>query len=98
MNPLIETWSINQRMNEFLLNALHEEHLNDVGLAKGRSVGEQFAHVHNVRLMWLKVAAPELLESQHKVEKDKPISKNLLIKELDKSSVATVQLLEMGLS
>jgi uncharacterized damage-inducible protein DinB len=56
--PLADTWLLNQRVNLRLL-----EQLNDVQLAyaanpRARSVGDQFAHLHSVRLTWLEVVAP----------------------------------------
>ena len=56
MKELIETWNINNRINIYLLNAINEEYLKDISASKGRTVGEQFAHMHNVRLMWFKAA------------------------------------------
>jgi uncharacterized damage-inducible protein DinB len=75
MQNLIETWQINQQMNEFLINDIQEEYFADSPVAKGRSVGEHLAHLHNVRLMWLKAAMPELLPSQKKFEKEQQVSK-----------------------
>jgi hypothetical protein len=51
MKELIETWEINNRINLYLLNAIDEKYLTDISVSKGRTVGEQFAHIHNVRLM-----------------------------------------------
>ena len=65
---LIETWQINNRINLYLLDAVSEEHLIDALASKGRDVGKQFAHIHNVRLMWLKAAEHDLLASQTKLE------------------------------
>jgi uncharacterized damage-inducible protein DinB len=67
MEPLIETWQINQRLNQYLLDALTPELLT-TPLAKGKSVVSGFTHMHNVRLMWLKVCAPDLHEAQTKFE------------------------------
>lgn len=67
MEPLLETWRINCRINRFLLEALDEAVLT-VKLAKGKSVAGNFTHIHNVRLMWLKSAAPELWTTQTKFE------------------------------
>ena len=61
-NPLLETWQIHNRINLYLLDTIDAASLATHSASKGRSVGEQFAHVHNVRLMWLKSAAPELLQ------------------------------------
>jgi uncharacterized damage-inducible protein DinB len=85
-NQLLETWQINNRVNLYLLDAIAPENLSAALSSKGRSAGEQFAHVHNVRLMWLKQAAPELLESGAKIEKENALYKDLLKNSLEKSS------------
>ena len=66
---LVETWQIHHRIHGYLLAAIAPEHLGNVSASKGRSTGEQLAHVHNVRLMWLKSAAPDLLAGLEKIEK-----------------------------
>ena len=98
MNPnqMIETWEIHNRINLYLLDAIKEEQLTDIAASKGRNVGEQFAHIHNVRLMWLKVADPDLFTEQLKIEKD-AITKKILKDELSKSAIAISQLLKKGL-
>ena len=62
-NQTLETWEIHNRINLYVLEAIAPASLSDVSPAKGRNVGELFAHLHNVRLMWLKAAAPELLKA-----------------------------------
>ena len=52
MSALIDTWHISDRINEYLLSGIDESHFTDVSLGKGRTVGQAFAHLHNVRLMW----------------------------------------------
>ena len=96
MNEQLDTWYINNRINIYLLEAIDESSLKDVSASKGRKVGEQFAHLHNVRLMWLKAAAPELLEGLLKMDKEVTISKTILSNELNKSTVAMARLLEKG--
>ena len=64
---LTETWNINNRINLYLLDGIKDEALADAPASKGRSVAEAFAHLHNVRLMWLKTSAPELLEGLEKI-------------------------------
>lgn len=92
----IETWEIHNRINLYLLTSIKEEHLADISASKGRNVGEQFAHIHNVRLMWLKAANPGLLRGQNKIEKQTKISKIKLADELAKSAKAIASLLENG--
>jgi uncharacterized damage-inducible protein DinB len=82
---LLETWEIHNRVNLYVLDAVEPEHLSDTAAAKGRSVGEQFAHMHNVRLLWLKQAAPELVAVPAKVEKEAAVDKALLRRSLEES-------------
>jgi len=96
-NPLVETWQIHDRINLYLLDAIDPQSLSSHSASKGRSVGEQFAHVHNVRLMWLKSAAPELLEGLAKVEGEQANDKKLLAKSLTASGKAIGALLTQSL-
>jgi len=93
MNPLTETWQIHNRINLYLLEDIDEENLKDLPASKGRTVGHQFAHLHSVRMMWLKVAAPELLEGLPKIEKEQ-ITKEALMAGLLLSGLAIEQLFE----
>ena len=67
-DQLIETWNIHNRVNLYLLNAVPAEALGSALAPKHRTVYQLFAHVHNVRLMWLKSAAPELLAGLEKLD------------------------------
>ena len=95
MQPFIYTWLIYNRINLYLLNAIEETHSNDVSASKGRSVGEQFAHIHNVWLMWLKATASDLLGGLFELEKG-AITQELLAIELEKSAQAMGKLLLAG--
>jgi uncharacterized damage-inducible protein DinB len=92
-SQLLETRQIHDRINLYLLDAVDPESLRSYSASKGRSVGEQFAHVHNVRLMWLKSAAPELLAGLEKIEKDQANDKKHLRKSLVDSGKAIGSLL-----
>jgi uncharacterized damage-inducible protein DinB len=96
-NQLVETWQIHDRINLYLLDAVDPQSLGSHSASKGRSVGEQFAHVHNVRLMWLKSAAPELLKSLNKIEAEQANDKKLLAKSLTESGKAIGTLLAQSL-
>jgi len=93
MNSLTETWQIHNNINLYLLNSIDETNLNDQAASKGRSVGEQFAHMHGVRLMWLKVADSALLGSLEKIDKQN-ITKAYLAENLENSGRAIEQLFE----
>jgi uncharacterized damage-inducible protein DinB len=64
---LVEAWLINDRINRYLLDALSDDQLA-AELSKGKAVRAHFAHIHNVRLMWLKASAPELNEGLDKLD------------------------------
>ena len=90
---LIETFQINNRINLYLLEAIDEQYLADLYTgSKGRSAGKQWAHLHNVRLMWLKAAAPELMEGLSKAEEADALTKKLLKDALIRSGKAIEEL------
>jgi uncharacterized damage-inducible protein DinB len=95
---LTETWNINNRINLYLLDGIKDEALGDAPASKGRCVAEAFAHLHNVRLMWLKTSAPELLEGLEKVEKEEAPNRKLLKSSLEASGRAIEALLNKGVT
>src|SRR5215470_12109295 len=97
-SQLVDTWQIHDRINLYLLDAVDPASLDSHSASKGRSVGEQFAHVHNVRLMWLKAAAPELLQGLTKIESEQASDKKLLRKSLVDSGAAIGKLLANSLA
>jgi uncharacterized damage-inducible protein DinB len=74
----LDTWDTHNRINLYLLDSIDSTLLGSYSASKGRNVGEQLAHVHNVRLMWLKAAAPDLLSGMEKIEKEQAGDKKLL--------------------
>jgi uncharacterized damage-inducible protein DinB len=68
-DQLLETWRIHCRINLYILDAIAPEAWSGPPPAKGRGFAQMFAHLHNVRLMWLQSAAPELLDGLAKIEK-----------------------------
>ena len=96
-DPLVETWAIHARINLYLLDAVPEEALG-AALPKCRTVYDQFAHIHNVRLMWLKSAAPELLAGLEKLETKVGGTKDQLRTALEASGKAIEGLLRKALA
>jgi len=92
----LETWQIHDRINLYLLDSVEPGALVSLSASKGRTVGEQFAHIHNVRLMWLKSAAPALLAGLIKIEKEQAVDKKLLRKSLADSGEAIKKLLSQS--
>ncbi|HSV33040.1 MAG TPA: DinB family protein [Pyrinomonadaceae bacterium] len=94
---LLEAWDIHNRINLYVLEAIEQAHLESQLASKGRNVGEQFAHLHNVRLMWLKVSAPDLMEGLSKIENDQAGDKKLLRKSLADSGKVIRTLLDQSM-
>jgi uncharacterized damage-inducible protein DinB len=90
---IADAWAIHDRINRYLLAAVSDEALGAVSASKGRTVAEQFAHIHNVRLMWLKAALPAALAGLAKLEKT-GLDRKSLNAELEKSGAAIADLLE----
>ena len=65
---LIETWAIHDRINRYLLDAIPDDALGASLPTKSRTVYDLFAHMHNVRLLWLKSADPALVEGLNKLD------------------------------
>jgi uncharacterized damage-inducible protein DinB len=95
---LTETWSVNNRINLYLLDGIKDEALGYTPASKGRSVAEAFAHLHNVRLMWLKTSAPELLEGLEKIEQEEALNRKLLKRSLEASGRAVEMLFKKGVA
>jgi uncharacterized damage-inducible protein DinB len=95
---LLQTWAIHNRINLYLLDAIPHEALGDAPASRGRTVAEQFAHLHNVRLMWLQQAAPELMEGLRKIEKQEAADAALLKSALERSADAIAGLLRKSLA
>jgi uncharacterized damage-inducible protein DinB len=98
---LLETWLIHDRINRFMLDGIAPAALNDQTASGGRSVAEAFAHMHNVQLMWLKSAAPDILEGVEtdgfgKLEKD-ALTLEVLAAHLERSGRAIHALLRQSL-
>jgi uncharacterized damage-inducible protein DinB len=51
---LLDAWATNERINQYLLEHLDEDAWRaEPPGGKGRTIAAIFAHIHNVRHMWL---------------------------------------------
>jgi uncharacterized damage-inducible protein DinB len=90
---IVEAWAIHDRIDRYLLAAIPDEALDAVSASKGRTVAQQFAHIHAVRVMWLKAAEPALLAGLPTLDKD-ALDRKKLNSALEKSGAAISALLE----
>lgn len=94
-DAVLETWRIHARTNLYLLDAIVPEAFAAEAPKKGRSFVGMLAHIHNVRLLWLESAAPELLNGLEKLADD--ANRATLHAALAASAAAIEQLLEKSL-
>jgi uncharacterized damage-inducible protein DinB len=69
MLTLAQTFLLNNRVNLMLLDAMTDAQLAHVPFPRARSIADQFAHLHTVRIMWLEVAAKDRAQGLKKIEK-----------------------------
>ena len=74
LEPILQAWRTNQRINLRLLQHISPEGLRDtLSTRGGRSVSRQFAHLHTVRVWHLEARAKPLAEGARKfATKDEP--------------------------
>lgn len=94
---MVDTWRIHNRITLYVLDAISPEALGGVSASKGRTVGAQFAHMHNNRIAWLEAAASDLLEGLAKIDKASTGDKDLLRQALEGSGSAIGALLGRGI-
>jgi hypothetical protein len=91
---LAQTWDIHNNINLYIINNLSAEACLAVGPSKGKSVGAQWAHMHNVRLMWLKVAALDLMDGLTKIEPKTELTPQFLCNAIEASGRAMSTMLQ----
>ena len=99
IGKILEPWHINHRVNEMLLDAITPEGLA-CSLSKrgGRDVGRQFAHLHDVRLMWMEVSAKPFMKGMAKIDSKGEIDRALLKRRLKESTDAVAKWLSEALA
>jgi uncharacterized damage-inducible protein DinB len=94
----VDSWHIHNRIIYYLMDAIPSEALGGVASSGGRSVGQMLAHLHNVRLMWLEVSNPKLMEGLAKIpaRKKDTFEKAQLRAALESSEAAMSALFQGG--
>lgn len=95
MSDLTDAWAIHARIQLYVLDAVDPAAL-DAPSVKGRTVGHQFSHIHDVRRMWLEAAAPDLLDGVDKLGKDHTEDAAAIRAALERSAAAVTTLIERG--
>ena len=96
MNELGESWRIAARITRYLLDGVPPESLalSLTGTGQGRTGGDLFAHLHDVRLLWLTSARPDLVTGLTKLGSASGANHQVLAAALDASAAAIASLVE----
>ena len=89
---LADTFLLNNRVNLQLLDQLSPEQLAWTANPRARTIADQLAHLHNVRLMWLQVSAPASAKALRNIERG-AATKDELRRALEASAEAIATLI-----
>lgn len=84
---LLDTWNIHNKMNLLLM-----DNITDAGMQKtlstrgGRTVYQQFIHIHNVRMQWLEICAKDIFKKYKVLDKEAAFDRKLLKKNFEDSA------------
>jgi len=94
---LLEAWRTHHRMNKLLI-----DNITDAGMQKslstrgGRTIFQQWIHMHNVRMQWLEICAKDIPAKYKVMDKEAPFNRKNLLKGLDESAKGIEELLARG--
>lgn len=94
---ILDTWRISVRVGLFALDGVDPQALGAADL-QGRTPGKQFAHLHQVRRMWLEHTAPDLHASVADLEEAEKTDRDRLREALMASGASIEELIRRGLA
>ena len=97
-DQIVGAWQIHNRIQIYVLESLRDECLMCASQGRGRTVGDHISHMHNVRLMWIAAAAPDLMAGLQKLDKGAAIDKQVLSDALTASGQAMSSLIQQSIA
>lgn len=91
---IIETWQINNRVNQMIIAKLGQGDFLHTLSPRGRNVGQQFIHLHNIRLARVQYGGKDIYDSSLLLDKDQAVTAPMLRNAFDASSKQVEALLE----
>ena len=92
---MIHSWELNNKVTLYLLDHIKSEWLPTKINAAGRSIGEQFLHINNIRSYWIGKAGQKVdLKLEKKYAKDKKKLKEALQKSSQKMNETFTNIFE----
>ena len=94
-SQLCEAWRIHDRINRYVVERIVDEDWG-IPMSKTKGVGAQFAHIVNVRRMWVSAADTAVEPTFEKLD-EKAASRAEVLTALDQSGDAILALVEAAL-
>lgn len=86
LEGLIDTWQAHNAINLKLLEGLPEGGLEAVSASGGMTVGQQFGHIHTVRIRWVEGSESKLTEVSRQFKRSEVLGLETLQTELTDSA------------
>ena len=96
IEQFVEAWNRSNRANLMLLTEISEKVLAAAPRSRARNIAEQFAHLHNVRVMWLENAQPDPMSGIEKIDKASGADPEHLKDALKLSGKAMAEMIRLG--
>jgi uncharacterized damage-inducible protein DinB len=94
-SQLIQSWQTANHVNLILIDHIDDEAMQKtLSVRGGRTVYQQLVHVHNVRLKWLEVTAPDIFNKYKTLDKEAAYDRQHLRKALQSSHKAIEELID----
>ena len=86
IEQLVNSWRINQQINRLLLDAIDEDWLPLRAASEGMTVGQQWAHMTNVRGAWARMKLKKLAADLEKLPQNEVYNKTYLLEHMERSA------------
>jgi uncharacterized damage-inducible protein DinB len=94
---LLQAWQTANNVNFILIDNIPDEGMQKtLSTRGGRTVYQQFVHMHNVRLQWLEVTAKDIFEKRKTLNKEAAYDKKALRKAFEDSAKGIEELIDQS--
>ena len=82
---LHEAWRTNNKIDLLFIELISDEDINKTLSPRGRTIFQQLAHLHNVRMQWLDIVAKDISRKYKTISKDASLNKEILFESFEES-------------
>src|SRR6476619_2523111 len=82
---LHEAWRSNNKIDLMFIELIDEHDGNKTLAPRARTVYQQLAHIHNVRMQWLDIVAKDISKKYKTISKDASITEAILFEAFEDS-------------